>query len=438
MTRYTYVLAAILLAGVTSCNRTGDANPKDSSTAAATAPVEREIVIPVEAELPSRGSISAHFETTSRILAENRVEVTTKTSGTCVELHAEAGETVQEGAVLAVLTQPEILQALSAAEIIVPHRKVEYERALKGLSLGLNSQAELDAARASYEQAKSTVEQQRVQVDNLTIKAPISGVITARNILVGQLIPAGHSAFSMVDPQSYILMITPPEQELPRLRPGQVAQVNIDALGGKEYEARVRRINPAVDSVTGTVDVVLDFDAETRGQLMDAAFARVRLVMETHDDALLVPKDSIVEENARKYLFLVRKPEAASTPAADAAAAADAPPAAETPGAAAPAAVSDTTSLASVAERVEVRAGLEDKDHVEILSGLTDQDLVVTVGQHNLKSGSKVDVMNIEDALMARMDLNADDALKEARAKREAEEQEQQQEQQRHRRRRMH
>src|SRR5690606_38244849 len=102
-----------------------------------------------------------------------------------------------------------------------------------------------------------------------------------RNIQMGQLVQAGQAVFSMVDPQSFILTITPPEQELPRLRPGQVAQVNIDALGGKLYEARVRRINPAVDRLTGTVEVILDFDRATREQLVDAAFARVRLVMET-------------------------------------------------------------------------------------------------------------------------------------------------------------
>lgn len=419
MTKYCCILAAIVLAaGISGCTQGGDAANKSTGTAAAVAPIEREIVIPVEAEQPARGTISAYFETTSRVVAENRIEVTTKASGTCMELNAEEGDAVAEGQLLAVLHQPELLQALSAAEIQVPHQKVEFERTQKGFNLGLNSQAELDAARASYEQAKSNVEQQRVQVDNLTIRAPISGVITARNIQIGQLIPAGQSVFTMVDPQSYVLRITPPEQELPRLRPGQVAQVNIDALGGKLYEAHVRRINPAVDRLTGTVEVVLDFDKKTREQLVDAAFARVRLVMETHEDALLVPKDAIVEENARDYLFIVRPPKddgATTTAAAIGIDAGEAAPAVDT---------ATDAAAARVAERIEVQVGLEDKQNAEILSGLEDDDLVVTIGQHNLKTGTKIDVTNMDAALTANIDKDADEALQEARARREAEEQE--------------
>ena len=439
MTKSVYALAAaVLVAGFSGCTLTGDASSKAGDSASGTGPVEREIVIPVEAQPPTRGSISAYFETTSRIVAENRVEVTTKSSGTCVELLAEEGETVQEGHVLAVLQQPEAKQALSAAEIQVPHRKVEFERAQKGFSLGLNSQSELDAARSTYEQAKSSVEQQRVLVDNLTIRAPINGVITARNVQQGQLVPAGQSVFTMVDPESYILRISAPEQELPRLHPGQVALVNIDALGGKQCEARVRRINPAVDRATLMFDVVLDFDPEIRAQLMDAAFARARLIMETHDNALLVPKDVIVEENARKYLFLVRPPKDAGAQTAQQPETPASTDPAATPQDGTVATAQNDAAAAAIAERVEVQVGLEDKDHVEILSGLRDDDLVVTVGQHNLKTGTKIDVLNTADAIVAKIDVDADEALQDARAKRESEEQQGPTEQRRRRGRRMH
>lgn len=67
----------------------------------------------------------------------------------------------------------------------------------------------------------------------------------------------------------------------------------------------VRRTNPSVDPVRGTVKVLLDFEDRVRERLREAAFARVKLVKETHDDALIVAKDAIVGENTRKYLFVI-------------------------------------------------------------------------------------------------------------------------------------
>jgi membrane fusion protein, multidrug efflux system len=430
MNRSMYLVALVLAAGLSACSQPGDAKQKETAKSTIGG-IERDIVTPVEAEWPKRGTIAAYFETTSRIMAENRVEITTKISGTCIEIRAEEGDLVREGQLLAVLDQPEAHQALAAAEIQVPHRKVEFERATKELSFGLTSQAAADAARASYEQALANVRQQRVQVDNLTVRAPITGVITARNVQMGQVVPMGQPIFSMVDPESYILRITPPEQELPRLRRGQLAHVNIDALGGRLYEATVRRINPAVDAMSGTIEVVLDFDKAIQEQLMDAAFARVRLVMETREDVLLVPKDAIIEENARKYVFVVHEQEEQDADAGPVAASTVAETAAMDALEGAP------QRVTAVAERVEVRVGLEDREHVEILSGLDDAALVITLGQHNLKAGSRITVTNIEDALLANAGLDADAALAVARQKRESAE-DRQQGPQRMRRQRMH
>ena len=73
------------------------------------------------------------------------------------------------------------------------------------------------------------------------------------------------------------------------------------------------------------------------------------------------------------------------------------------------------------AERIEIQTGLEDSKSIEILSGLDDQALVVTLGQHTLKPGSKLTVTNATDEILSKAGLSADEALKTAREKRAGE-----------------
>lgn len=353
---------------------------------------EEQVVIPVQAELPRRGDVSLHFETTTRVEAENRVQVVAEAVGECVKVMAQEGDRVKSGQVLAEINKSEAQATLGQTEVHVRQCKTALDIAEKSLAEGIGAKAERDNAQFAYEQAVATLNMQKVNLDRLTIKSPINGIVTRKNIQEGQVIATGVPVFNIVDPSSFMLTISPPEKELARLQVGQIAKVTVDALGDQEFETTVRRVNPGVDPLTGTVKVTLDFDPATREKLREAAFARVRLVMETHQNALLVPKDAVVEENARKYLFII-EPEK------------DSPK-------------DDPKSVVYTGTRVEVQTGLEDANSVEIVSGADDNSLVVTLGQHTLKSGSHVRITNASDEIDSKADLSVDDALKVAREKR--------------------
>ncbi|MFO7904548.1 MAG: hypothetical protein R6U98_17930, partial [Pirellulaceae bacterium] len=156
-------------------------------------------------------------------------------------------------------------------------------------------------------------------------------------------------------------------------------------------------------------------------------FVRVRLVMETHEDALLVPKDAVIEENARTYVFVARRkepgPENAEPEKTDGSALQD-----ETEDESAEAAdtTSNTTDQSAftqneeenkpywVAERLEVETGLEDSQHSEIVKGIDAEDLVVTVGQHTLKPGTRVSITTADEVLAENANLSAQEALRAA------------------------
>ena len=374
-----------------------------------------EVVIPVQAETAKRGSISSYFDTTARVEAERKVNVMAEAVGTCISVLKDEGQQVNAGDVLAELDREEALASYSQNEVQVRKSKADFLRAQELAKSGLISKEQYEATRFAYEQGEASLKTQRVQLEKMTIKAPISGVITTKNLQVGQLVTSGAPAFSIVDPSSFTLSINPPEKDLQRLHIDQVAKVVIDALGGREFDAHVRRINPGVDPISGTIKVVLDFDPELRKELRDAAFARVKLVLETKENVLLVPKDAIIEENARRYVFIVEEAgETAPDQPATVATTPDDEKSAEPAEPAEPA--SDGPKM--IAKRVEIETGFEDSDRMEVLRGITDDTLVVTLGQFNLKADSPVRITSMSDEMAAAGELSLEEALKQGREKR--------------------
>jgi len=282
--------------------------------------------------------------------------------------------------------------------VSVAQQKIAYERAEQGVADGIVAPVERDNAKFSYEQSKAALDAQMVQLGFLTIRAPISGVITKRQIQEGMLVSSGMPVFDIVDPKSFILPIAVAERNLPRLHVGQEAVVTIDSTGDREFHARVRRINPGVDPQTGSVKVVLDFDPADYPYLRESAFARYRLVMETHENALVVPKDAVIEENAQHYVMVVRESTADDE-------------AVET----------NVEHTGWVAARVPVETGLEDSNYTEILSGVDEDTRVITLGQQTVRDGEPVTVGDLEATLQARGALSTDQLLEKARQDRAAE-----------------
>ena len=140
------------------------------------------------------------------------------------------------------------------------------------------------------------------------------------------------------------------ERELPRLRVGNPATLELDAHPGREFPATVSLVNPVVDRSTGTFKVTLEV-RDPQGVLRPGSFARVKLRTGSFDDAVLLPRRAMVQEDGDEYVF-----------------------------------VAHGDSVVRVAVRLGAIAG----DTAQILAGLAPGDSVVTIGQGGLKQGSKI------------------------------------------------
>jgi len=379
---------ALVIAGCVDKTIGGDRDKGEGEVEA----VAAEIAIPVEVATAERRDISLYFETTTRVMAENRVDVTAKGTGLCTTVNVEEGDLVDTGEVLAQLETEEIKAQIRQQQVSVEQQKAAYEVAERSFKEGIGSKVERDNALFAYEQALAQLETQRIQLANQTIVAPIDGIITQRNIQQGMLVSSGFSAFSVVDPASFVLPISPPERQVTNLEVGQEAIVTIDSAPGEEFVARVKRINPSVDPASGTVKVLLEFTEAAQPKLRESAFARVQLVMDTREDVLAVAKDTILEEGARQYLMVV-EPDPEATDLGD----------------------EGTPSL--IARRVEIETGLEDSTYVEIVNGIEADTPIVTLGQHTLKPGSPVVVTDAAALIAQHAGITPDEALEAAKDK---------------------
>lgn len=401
-----WILGAAVLAGLAGC---GQSDKGTVSALNAEKPTKTPFL--VEASQPERRDVSEYLTETGNITAEKQVEVLAKGTGHCLEILVEEGDTVEKDQVLAEIDKAEMEVQIRQSRVGMSQQKISYERAEAGMRQGIISPAERDNAKSAYDQSKASLEMQEVQLTFLTIRAPIAGVITHRKLQAGMLVSTGMPVFSIVDPASFILPIFVTERSLPRLKLGQEARVTIDSSGDREFIAKVRRINPGVDAQTGSVKVVLDFDPKDHPYLRESAFARYSLIMDTHQGVLVVPKDAIVEENARRYVMVAQRgAEAAEAQAAKVAVEGDATasPAADTP--------------EWVAARVEVETGLEDSNFTEVLSGINDATLVITLGQQTVNEGDSLEIGNLEETLKTRGEISADKALDEVQKEKAAQE----------------
>jgi len=223
------------------------------------------------------------------------------------------------------------------------------------------SAAALDVARAKLELAVAT--QQR-----LKIVAPFDGVTGLKQVSVGDYLKDGADIVNIEDIDAVLVDFRLPERFQSKIRPGQKALLNVDALPGRPFTALVQAVDPLIDANGRSVGIRGCIDNRQR-QLRPGMFARVNTVFGVREQALTVPEEAIVPQGGRAFVVKVVPGEKPDT---------------------------------LVAQRVAVKTGVRQPGKVEIIEGLEAGDTVVTAGHQRLqKDGTPVRVIDLAAAAKA-------------------------------------
>lgn len=309
--------------------------------------------VPVEAVKVARRPMASYFETQGTLEAENEVDLVARTSGPLTQLLTEEGRSVRKGQELARIDDRELQAQLEISRVSLEETRTAYERVSQLFDSQLISQETHDQALASYQSAQADFERTRIQLDYTVVSAPFSGQVVERYVKLAQNVANGDRLFRLSDFDPLLCPIRVPERQLPRLNPGQRAELAVEAWPDHRFSARVLRISPVVDAATGTVKVTLQVDGENR--LRPGMFASVYLEMERNPEALVIPKASLALDSLGDTVFVVSE---------------------------------------GLAARRSLTLGFQNQDLLEVREGLAEGEIVVTVGQEGLSDGTPVDVVS--------------------------------------------
>lgn len=311
--------------------------------------------IPVEAARAVKGTISAHYSSTATLEAENEAMVVAKVRGVVREMLVEEGDFVQPGTVLARLEDEQLEIEAQRAKATMDRLYNDYQRNRELFEQNLISADQYENSKFEYESQKAAYELTRLKIEHSSIKAPIGGVISQRLVKTGNMVNADQQMFKITDFDPMLAVLHIPEHELSTLEKGQTTLIQADAVSGQAFTGRVLRISPVVNPETGTFKVTVAVQ-DPSGKLKPGMFTRVRIVYDTHENTLLVPKAAVMEEDGVSSVYLV----------------------------------SD-----KMAYRRTITTGYVNGNNIEVLSGLMEGDTIVTIGQSSLQDSTLVEVVEL-------------------------------------------
>ncbi len=316
------------------------------------APGAPAAAVPVRVQPVSRHAISQYLQTNGTLEAENEVDIVARTSGPVTEILTEEGQVVKAGQLLARIDEREPMNKAAIARVTRDEAQLAFDRTKTSWSDGLVSQEAYDSAGSKLAAAQAQLESAEIQLAYTEIRAPFEALVVTRDIKLAQYVTPGNRLFRISDFTPLLCRVEVPEKDLPRVRVGQTAHLEVEAYPGERFPASVARLRPTVDPATGTFTVTLE--VEGKGKLRPGLFASVYLETQTREDVLVIPRDALVLDSLGDTVYVMAN---------------------------------------GVAERREVRLGVRDADSVEVLEGLAEGEQLIVLGQEGLADGTPVMVL---------------------------------------------
>lgn len=253
-------------------------------------------------------SISANGTLTPVVL----VNVGTQVSGTVAKLYADYNDHVEVGQILAEL-DPALLQAqlqqskanllnaqvsLRIADGKLKRHQLLKEKEFISLEALQMIEQEMEIARAQLAISKAQVARDQTNLNYSVIRSPISGVIIARNVDIGQTVAANFQTpilFQIAqDLRQMQINISVAEADIGQLHLGQLINFTVDAFQQRKFSGTVKqvRLNPTIQENVVTYNVVAMVDNDD-GTLLPGMTANINFVVNQKDNVLRVPNAAL-------------------------------------------------------------------------------------------------------------------------------------------------
>ena len=333
--------------------------------------------IPVVAAVARKGSINVYISALGTVTPRNTVVVHPRVDGQLMTVAFREGQDVKVGDLLAQIDPRPFEVMLTQAngqmahdQALLKNAEIDLDRYKTLLSQDSISKQQVDTQAALVRQYQGTVATDQGAIDNAKLQityaritAPIAGRVGLRQVDPGNIVHAsdanGLVTIAQITPITVIYPI--PEDNVPRIvkRTQTGEQVAVDAYdrSGKNKLAtgHLLTFDNQIDTTTGTVKLKAEFPNQD-GALFPNQFVNIRMGVETHQDATLVPTAGIQRGAPGTFVFLVKQDQTVSVTA--------------------------------------VKVGTVEGETTEVLSGIEPGNQVVVDGADKLREGSKIELID--------------------------------------------
>ena len=365
---------ALIFAGLAACNKKPEAN------------FERPPA-PVTVARAVARDVPVYIDAVGKTVAREVVSVQPQVSGRVTQIHFTDGANVKIGDLLFTIDprpyQAQLDQAeanVAQAEAALSLAKVNFARVEKVSDPRAVSRQDFDARKSAVETAEATLKQNHAAVENArlnleycTIRSPINGRAGQRAVDVGNVVSANNGSLLVIqrlDPIYADFTVT--ESELSGVQRNMAKQalkveVRLPDDGTEPREGNLTFLDNSVQEGSGTVKLRATLNNNDRS-LWPGRFVKVRLILQTQRDAVLVPADAPQLSAKGPFVYVV-KPD-------------------------------------SSAELRPVKVGQRQEDLIVIKDGLKADERVVVSGQLGVTPGGKVRVLQPTDPAKAAPSAN--------------------------------
>jgi membrane fusion protein (multidrug efflux system) len=289
------------------------------------------------------------------LVPQRTVNIVPNESGQLIKLLFKDGQSVETGTPLAVMdnriaqAQVQSSQAQYDADVL----NLKRTESLANRSLDSMRSLEQAQSRAAVSQSDLLINQRKL--DQLTLRAPFPGTLGAHNVDEGAYLNTGQTIVRLDDTSQFEIEFRMPASVAPLMKDGMPIHVR---LPGKEDEVdsvgKLSFIDPVASTDSRSV-LLRALVPNKQGVLRPGLFVHVRLDLDAHDNALVVPVSAVLLELSGSYVFVVDDK--------------------------------------NIARRRLVQTGLSDDMMIEIVTGLKAGEKVVTIGQFRLSDGDAVKIV---------------------------------------------
>jgi RND family efflux transporter MFP subunit len=330
--------------------------------------------IPVKVITVEKGDIIETLKLTGDIEPWEFVNIMPDISGKVEKIYVEEGDIVKKGQILAELDTRSAKLLLEQAEAGLAVAKSNFNEASKNweriktlYEKGTVSPQQYEKAQLAYESTKAQLEHANsalnlanYQLDVSIMRAPFNGIITEKtlneNETINPMMPGSKGVVTLMDLSNVKIHTSISEIKFKNVKLGLIANVAVDAYPDKVFKGKIHKISPTADPLSRTfrIEIVVPND----NMLLRAGmFARIELTIQEQKGVIVIPVESFIKSSENVYVFVIDN---------------------------------------NVANKRNVKLGIEDGQKVQVIDGLKEGEKIVTIGKESLNDGSLVQIIGSE------------------------------------------